>query len=96
MIIALIVYFRLLFSVGLKALSKSVEKQQATQSKNTFVGTVHIKIPHHNYSFDLKVRKGENIMSCVKYGSGRELLGEYLEFACGGEYKKTRFLVVLC
>lgn len=69
-----------------------MEKQQATQSKNSFVGTVHIKIPHHNYSFDLKVRKGENIMSCVKYGSGRELLGEYLEFACGGEYEYAFFL----
>jgi hypothetical protein len=84
--------FIIFSSVGLKALSKSVEKQQATQSKNSFVGTVHIKIPHHNYSFDLKVRKGENIMSCVKYGSGRELLGEYLEFACGGEYEYAFFL----
>ena len=74
-----------LCTLGLKALSKSVEKQQASQSANAFVGTVHINIPHHNYSFDLKVRKGESIMSCVKFGSGRELLGEYLEFACGGE-----------
>jgi hypothetical protein len=72
-------------TLGLQALSKSVEKQQASQCTNSFVGTVHINIPHHNYSFDLKVRKGESIMSCVKFGSGRELLGEYLEFACGGE-----------
>ena len=70
--------------IGLEALSKSVEDQLMLQDENAFIGTVHVHIPHHNFNFDLQMREGENLMTCATEGNGKEVLGEYLECACGG------------
>ena len=67
---------------GLSALSKSVMDQMKLNSGNNFVGTVHVKVPHHNFSFDLNINEGDNFMTAATEGSGREVLGEYLECCC--------------
>uniref|UniRef100_A0A7S2KIH5 2Fe-2S ferredoxin-type domain-containing protein n=1 Tax=Leptocylindrus danicus TaxID=163516 RepID=A0A7S2KIH5_9STRA len=72
---------------GLKALASSVEREIAmnVEDENVFVGTVHIEVPHHNLKFDLKMKQGHNLMQLARDTSeGRELLGEYVECACGG------------
>jgi len=46
---------------------------------------VHIKIPHHNYGFDIQMRQGENFMTSATEGDESELLGEYyvvLDMSC--------------
>ena len=55
------------------------------QSSDSFMGTVHIKIPHHNYGFDIQMRQGENFMTSATEGDESELLGEYyvvLDMSC--------------
>lgn len=80
---------------GLEALSKSVEDQLMLQDENAFVGTVHVHIPHHNFNFDLQMREGENLMTCATEGNGKEVLGEYLECACGGNMSCSTCHIVL-
>jgi len=69
---------------GLKALAKTVQQQLALTNNDGDELSVHVDVPHHNFSFDLNVKEGENFMQCAKEGNGRELLGEYLECVCGG------------
>lgn len=65
-------------------------------SENRFVGTVNIKVPHHNFSFDLKINEGDNFMTAAtEEGNGRELLGEYLECACGGNMSCATCHIIL-
>jgi ferredoxin len=59
------------------------------------MGTVHIKIPHHNYGFDIQMRQGENFMTSATEGDESELLGEYLECACGGNMSCSTCHVIL-
>eukprot|EP00979_Chaetoceros_neogracilis_P013367 scaffold3797_cov267-Chaetoceros_neogracile.AAC.21 len=80
---------------GLEALSKSVQEQLQLHDPNAFFGTVHVQIPHHNYGFELKMREGENFMVCATEGEGRELLGEYLECACGGNMSCSTCHIIL-
>ncbi len=65
------------------------------QSSDSFMGTVHIKIPHHNYGFDIQMRQGENFMTSATEGDESELLGEYLECACGGNMSCSTCHVIL-
>eukprot|EP00555_Chaetoceros_dichaeta_P005527 CAMPEP_0198256722 /NCGR_PEP_ID=MMETSP1447-20131203/6554_1 /TAXON_ID=420782 /ORGANISM="Chaetoceros dichaeta, Strain CCMP1751" /LENGTH=235 /DNA_ID=CAMNT_0043943421 /DNA_START=304 /DNA_END=1011 /DNA_ORIENTATION=- len=69
---------------GLKALANSVQQQLALTNNDGDELSVHVDVPHHNFSFDLNVKEGENFMQSAKEGNGRELLGEYLECVCGG------------
>jgi len=69
---------------GLKALAHSVQQQLAKSNDGGELISVRFDVPHHKFSFDLVLKEGENIMQCAKEGSGRELLGEYIECACGG------------
>jgi hypothetical protein len=66
-------------------LAKSVEEQVQLENGDVFVGIVNVKVPHHKFSFNLKMKEGENFMVCATEGSGRELLSEYLECTCAGE-----------
>ena len=66
-------------------MAKSVEEQVQLEDEDVFVGVVHVQVPHHKFSFDLKMKEGENFMTCATEGSGRELLGEYLECTCDGK-----------
>ena len=63
------------------------------QSSDSFMGTVHIKIPHHNYGFDIQMRQGENFMTSATE-AGDEI-GEYLECACGGNMSCSTCHVIL-
>ena len=72
-----------------------MQEQIKLQDPNLFVGTVHVKVPHHNFDFDLKMMEGENFMTSVSEGEGRELLGEYLECACGGNMSCSTCHVIL-
>lgn len=76
-------------------MSVSVQEQLKLEDPNTFTGTVHIEIPHHNFSFDLKMREGQNFMTCTSEGAGKELLGEYLECACGGNMSCSTCHIIL-
>ena len=91
----IIFIIRLTISSGLEALSVSVLEQLRSQDPNTFTGTVFIEIPHHNFSFEQKMREGENFMTCVSEGAGQELLGEYLECACGGNMACSTCHIIL-
>jgi len=83
------------YNEGLEALSKSVEEQLALEDPDAFVGTVHINIPHHNFKFDLHLKEGQNFMDSVTSGEGGELLGEYLECACGGNMSCSTCHIIL-
>ena len=74
-------------------MAKSVEEQVQLECGDVFVGTVHVKVPHHKFSFDLRMKEGENFMVCATEGSGREVLSEYLECTCAG--KKLNFSIHL-
>mmetsp|Transcript_21058 Transcript_21058/g.30844 ORF Transcript_21058/g.30844 Transcript_21058/m.30844 type:complete len:162 (+) Transcript_21058:1-486(+) len=80
---------------GLEALSKSVEQQLSLENSSSFVGTAHVKIPHHNFGFDLKMREDENFMICATEGEGKEVLGEYLECACDGNMSCSTCHIIL-
>jgi 2Fe-2S ferredoxin len=41
------------------------------------------------------MREGENFMVCATEGEGRELLGEYLECACGGNMSCSTCHIIL-
>jgi len=69
---------------GLGELSKSVKQELLKNSGNIFVGTVHIHVPHHNFSFDIQMEEGHTFMNAATEGIEREVLGEYLECSCGG------------
>lgn len=58
--------------------------------------TVHVKVPHHKFEFDLKVREGDNFMDVVtQTAEGREMLGEYLECSCGGNMSCATCHIIL-
>ena len=81
---------------GLAALSKSVIDQlKQNNATNRSICTVHVKIPHHKFNFDLKTKEGDNFMAIATQGAGRELLGEYLECACGGNMSCATCHVIL-
>ena len=72
---------------GLAALAKSVQNELQTNKNNNFVGTIHFLIPHHNNTkFSLEMNENQSLMQLAKDTSlGREILGEYIECACGGK-----------
>ena len=80
---------------GLEALSNSVRDQLVVQDPSASRCTVHVKVPHHNFTFDLKMKEGENFMTCITEGVGKEVLGEYLECACGGNMSCSTCHVIL-
>lgn len=80
---------------GVKALAKSVEEQVQLECGDVFVGTVHVKVPHHKFSFDLRMKEGENFMVCATEGSGREVLSEYLECTCAGNMSCSTCHIIL-
>ncbi len=82
-------------NIGLSALSKSVIDQLKINSTNSFIGTTHIVVPHHNFNFDLKMKEGDSFMDAATDGEGRELLGEYLECACGGNMSCATCHIIL-
>lgn len=71
---------------GLAALAKSVQNELQINKNNNFVGTIHFLIPHHNNTkFSLEMNENQSLMQLAKDTSlGREILGEYIECACGG------------
>jgi len=80
---------------GLEALSKSVRDQLILQDPSASLCRVHVKVPHHNFTYDLKMKEGENFMTCITEGAGKEVLGEYLECACGGNMSCSTCHVIL-
>lgn len=44
---------------------------------------IHISIPHHRTSFDLKWKEGDSLLDLAH--DNEELLGEYMEGTCGGQ-----------
>ena len=89
------VHAHIFMSIGLEALSKSVEEQLELEDPNAFVGTVHVEIPHHNFSFDLPMKEGQNFMTCATTGEAGDILGEYLECACGGNMSCSTCHIIL-
>lgn len=79
----------------MKSLSKSVQEELDKQNPNAVICTVHIKVPHHKFNFDIKLREGENFMECVTNGDGKEILAEYLECACGGNMSCSTCHIIL-
>jgi len=65
-------------------LSISVKQQILSRKIGKKSRTVHVSIPHHKYGFDLKMKDGDNFMTIVSEGKETDVLGEYLECACGG------------
>lgn len=49
-------------------------------------GTAHFIIPHHRCQFDMPMESGQSILDLAKSSVGVEMLGEYIEGACGGMY----------
>jgi len=72
-------------ATALQKLAESVEKELSNENSAAFIGTIHFVVKHHNFSFDLPCSEGESLMTLAKSQSGQELLGEYLECACGGQ-----------
>lgn len=66
---------------GIKAFLASVEMQNRSQGAQR---TVRILVHHHRLDFELPMRDGESLMDVAKSQEGQQLLGEYLECACGG------------
>ena len=95
-LIALLFYIYIYFyNTGLDALSKSVTDQLKLNSNDRFIGTVHINVPHHNFKFDLQIHEGDNFMTAATTGLGKEILGEYLECACGGNMSCATCHIIL-
>ncbi len=69
--------------------------QLKEKPSNAFVGIAHIQVPHHNFNFDLSIPENENFMTVALEGSGRELLHEYLECACGGNMSCATCHIIL-
>jgi len=79
---------------GLQSLAKAVE-QELSKHKSDFVGIVHFVVPHHNFSFDMQMTDGQSLMELTQTELGHEMLGEYLECACGGNMSCSTCHVIL-
>ena len=72
-------------SGGLKALVGAVEREQeelAEKHAGKAAVTVHVHVPHERHSFTCAAMEGDNLMEVAQ--AHPDLLGAYLECACGG------------
>lgn len=82
---------------GLLALSESIRQEQERRGRTGSrpFRTVCFQVPHHHTEFELKWKFGDSILDLARSTSGSELLGEYIEGACGGNASCSTCHVIL-